>query len=260
MSEQRIQGTRVPLIAGNWKMNMTSDEGAHFVGELVRAIRKSDDREVVVAPAFTGLAAAAKAAQGSGLMVAAQDVFWEQKGAYTGEVSVGMLSGVGASGAIVGHSERRGYFGETDEQVAKKVEVLLAAGLQPIMCVGEKEQEREGGLTEEVLARQVPAGLSAVDPAQAAGMCIAYEPIWAIGTGRTATPEVAQEAIAFVRRQVAETLGGSAADSMRILYGGSVTPENIDILMHQPDIDGALVGGASLKVESFARIVDFQEI
>jgi triosephosphate isomerase len=248
---------RTPLIAGNWKMFKTSAEGAAFVRELAKEVGAAEDREVVVAPPFTGLYEAVKAAQGSRIAVAAQDVFWEWEGAYTGEVSATMLADLGVKAAIIGHSERRRYFGETDESVAKKVWASLEQKLLPIMCVGENEDEREGGLTEEVLTRQVPAGLASVRSEDAPNIAIAYEPIWAIGTGRTATPAVAQEAIAFVRGQVAAALGKRAAESVRILYGGSVGPHNIDELMAQQDIDGALVGGASLQIESFVRIVDF---
>ncbi len=191
--------------------------------------------------------------------MAAQDVFWEWEGAYTGEVSATMLADLGVKAAIIGHSERRRYFGETDESVAKKVWAALEQSLMPIMCVGETEEERDAGLTEEVLSRQVPAGLASVRPEDAPNVSIAYEPVWAIGTGRTATPEVAQEAVAFVRAQVAAALDKEAAESVRILYGGSVSPHNIDELMSQRDIDGVLVGGASLQVESFARIVNFQK-
>jgi triosephosphate isomerase (TIM) len=186
-------------------------------------------------------------------------VFWEGEGAYTGEVSATMLADLGVGAAIIGHSERRRYFDETDEGVAKKVWAALEKDLLPIMCVGETEEERDGGLTQEVLSRQVPAGLASVGPEDAAKVSLAYEPVWAIGTGRTATPAVAQEAIAFVRSQVASALGETSAQKVRILYGGSVGPHNIDELMAEPGIDGVLVGGASLQIESFARIVNFQE-
>ena len=248
---------RTPLIAGNWKMNKTSASGAEFVRRLVESIGSVKDREVVVAPPFSGLFEAVREASGSSIAIAAQDVFWEKEGAFTGEVSVEMLLDLGVSACIVGHSERRQYFGETDETVSKKVAAVVAAGMLPIMCVGENEQQREDGLTEEVLARQVPAGLASVSSEAACDVCIAYEPIWAIGTGRTATPDIAQLAIGFVRQQVADTLGEAAAQRVRILYGGSVTPDNVDELMAQDDIDGALVGGASLKIDSFRRIVDF---
>jgi triosephosphate isomerase len=259
MPEEGHGGGRKPLIVGNWKMFKTSAEGAAFVRELAKELGKVEGREVMVAPPFTGLYEAVKAAHDSGISVAAQDVFWEGEGAYTGEVSAAMLADLGVKAAIVGHSERRRYFGETDETVAKKVWAGLERGLLPIMCVGENEEEREAGLTERVLSRQVPAGLASARPEDGASVCVAYEPIWAIGTGHTATPEMAQEAIAFVRAQVARLLGEKVAGAVRILYGGSVGPHNIDELMAQPDIDGALVGGASLQVGSFARIVTYEK-
>jgi triosephosphate isomerase len=239
-------------------MFKTSAEGAGFIRELAEELGDVDDREVLVAPPFTGLFEAVKAAAGTSIKIAAQDVFWEEEGAYTGEVSAAMLAGLGVRAAIIGHSERRRYFGETDESVAKKVAATLEHGLLPIMCVGEVEQQREAGLTEEVLGRQVPAGLASVPPEAGAQIAIAYEPVWAIGTGRTATPEIAQEAIAFVRALAAKSMGKWAAQAVRVLYGGSVGPRNIDELMAQPDIDGALVGGASLQIESFARIVRYE--
>ncbi len=259
MVEHVLPPARVPLIVGNWKMFKTSDEGAAFVRELARELGRVQDREVMVAPPFTGLCEAVKAAEGSAISVAAQDVFWEWEGAYTGEVSAGMVAALGAKAAIIGHSERRRYFGETDETVAKKVWAALEKDLIPIMCVGENEEEREGGQTQKVLGRQVPAGLGSVRPEDAARVVVAYEPVWAIGTGHTATPAMAQEAIAFVRAQIASVIGERAAEQVRILYGGSVSPHNIDELMAEADIDGALVGGASLQVESFVRIVHFQK-
>lgn len=248
---------RVPLMAGNWKMYKTSGEGAAFVAELGRRLGALSDRDVVVAPPFTGLYEAVQAAEGTSISVSAQDVFWEPEGAYTGEVSAGMLADLGAAACIVGHSERRQFFAETDETVGKKVRAILDQGLLPIMCVGETEAEREEALTEKVLSTQVPAGLAFVRPDEAAGLAIAYEPIWAIGTGKTATPEIAQQAIAFIRGQVARALGEEAAEAVRILYGGSVKPDTIDELMAQADVDGVLVGGASLQVDSFSRIVRF---
>jgi triosephosphate isomerase (TIM) len=249
---------RVPLIAGNWKMFKTSEEGAAFVTELAAAVQGVDDRQIVVAPPFTGLVAAVRAAASTNIRVAAQDVFWEDEGAFTGEVSPAMLVDLGVSSVIIGHSERRQLFGETDANVQRKVPAALHHGLLPIMCVGETEAEREAGETEEVLARQLAQGLVLLQAEDAGCLAIAYEPIWAIGTGKTATPEIAQEAVAYIRRQLVEGAGAEAADAVRILYGGSVRPDNIDELMAQPDIDGVLVGGASLKVESFARIVRFQ--
>ncbi len=254
-----VAGRRLPLLAGNWKMYKTSREGAAFVTDLGSRLKGLSDREVVVAPPFTGLYEAVKAASGTPLLVAAQDVFYEEEGAYTGEVAPGMLADLGVRAVIIGHSERRGYFGETDTSVAKKVRASLNQGLLPIMCVGETESERTSGKTEAVLCTQIPAGLTLVRPEEAPQLSIAYEPIWAIGTGKTATPLMAQEAISFIRTQVSHTLGQKAAQALRILYGGSVKPDNIDELMAQPDIDGVLVGGASLTLDSFLRIVQFEE-
>lgn len=259
MSPAERRRERMPLVVGNWKMFKTSVEGAVFIRELAAGLGESPGREVLVAPPFTGLYEAVKAAEGTAVSVAAQDVFWEWEGAYTGEVSAGMLADLGVKAAIIGHSERRRYFGETDDSVAKKVWAAVDRGLLPIMCVGETEEEREAGATQEVLARQVSGGLSSVREEDADRVAIAYEPVWAIGTGRTATPDLAREAIGFVRRQVADTLGRKAADRVRILYGGSVGPDNIDELMAQQGIDGVLVGGASLQVGSFTRIVQFEK-
>jgi triosephosphate isomerase (TIM) len=253
------QGGRVPLIVGNWKMFKTSAEGAAFVRDLAAQIGAVSDRDVMVAPPFTALCEAARAAASTAVEVAAQDVFWEWEGAYTGEVSAAMLAELGVTAVIIGHSERRRYFSETDEWVSKKVWAALEHGLLPIMCVGETEDEREAGATEAVLSRQVPEGLAAARPEDAARIAIAYEPVWAIGTGKTATPEMAQQAIGFIRELVGASLGPDAHDAVRILYGGSVGPNNIDELMARPDIDGVLVGGASLQVASFARIVQFEK-
>lgn len=250
---------RTPLVVGNWKMFKTSGEGAAFVRALAAGLGGLEGREVMVAPPFTGLYEAANAARDTDISIAAQDVFWEWEGAYTGEVSAAMLADLGVRAAIIGHSERRRYFAETDDWVAKKVWSALDCGLLPIMCVGEDEDEREAGSTEEVLSRQVPAGLASVRDEDAPRLVVAYEPVWAIGTGKTATPDIAQESIAFVRKQVGAVLGKKAAGEVRILYGGSVGPDNIDELMDQADIDGVLVGGASLQVGSFTRIVQFEK-
>jgi triosephosphate isomerase len=249
---------RIPLMAGNWKMHKTSAEGAALVQELRGRLGNVTGVEVVVAPPFTGLAAAVEAAKGTGMTVAAQNCHWEDKGAFTGEVSPPMLVALGVRWVIIGHSERRHLFGETDEGVALKVRAALDHGLLPIMCVGETEGEREGGLTETVLSRQVARGLAETRAEEAALTVVAYEPVWAIGTGRTATPEIAQEACAFVRAQVGAALGAAEAETVRVLYGGSVKPDNVAELMARPDIDGALVGGASLDAGSFAGIVDFR--
>lgn len=248
----------MPLIAGNWKMNKTSREGALFIKNLADRIGAISDRQIVVAPPFTGLYEAVKAAEGASIGVVAQDVFWENEGAFTGEVAPGMLADLGVKGAIIGHSERRQFFGETDGSVGMKVRAALTSGLLPIMCVGETERERETGTTEEILARQVAAGLAGVRLKDGDLLAIAYEPIWAIGTGKTATPLIAQEAVAYIRSRAALALGEQAACEMRILYGGSVRRDNIDQLMAQPDIDGVLVGGASLDLDSFERIVRFE--
>ena len=257
MSATSAGSQRVPLIAGNWKMYKTSSEGAEFIRRLAQEVGDTAGREVVVAPAFTGLHAAVEAAESTAISVAAQDLFWEGEGAYTGEVSAKMLSDLGVAKTIIGHSERRRLFGENDMNVAKKVWAALQNSLAPLVCVGEDGEEREKGLTQEVLSRQVPAGLATLTPEHAGQLSIAYEPVWAIGTGKTATAQMAQEAIAFIREQV-RVIFGDAAQTVRILYGGSVSPKNIDELMRQPDIDGVLVGGASLDIESFARIVKFE--
>lgn len=253
-------GPRVPLIAGNWKMYKTSGEGAAFVRELVKTLSQVDDREVVVAPPFTGLFEAVRAAEGSRIAVASQDVFWETEGPYTGEVAAAMLVDLGVRAAIIGHSERRQCFGETDDIVARKIRATLDEGLLAIVCVGESDSERAAGLTDQVLSTQVPSALAVVRPDEAHLVAIAYEPIWAIGTGKTATPEMAQEVAAFVRSQVRMTLGANAARAVRVLYGGSVKVSTIDQLMVEPDIDGVLVGGASLQADAFARIVRFERL
>lgn len=248
---------RRPLIAGNWKMNKTIGEAVELAKEIVSAAAKTGDREVVIAPPFTALALVADTLKGSSVGLAAQDLFWEEKGAFTGEVSPLMLKDAGCSHVIVGHSERRQYFGETDETVCRKIKAALSAGLTPIVCIGELLSEREEGKTFAVIERQLRQGLNAISGEDAAKLVIAYEPVWAIGTGKTASPDQAQETHDFIRRQLAELFGKDIAETLRILYGGSVTPENIDDLMRMPDIDGALVGGASLKPESFGRIINF---
>jgi triosephosphate isomerase len=238
-------------------MHKTAGEGVAFVQALAARIGSVDDREVMVAPPFTGLAAAVTAARGTAIGVAAQDVFWNKEGAYTGEVAPGMLADLGVKAVIVGHSERRQLFGETDEWVSRKVRAALDGGLSPLVCVGESAAERERGFTNEVLARQIVSALSAVRSGESALLTIAYEPIWAIGTGQTATALVAQEAAAFCRTRVEDSVGRAGGTRIRVLYGGSVRPDNIDELMAQPDIDGVLVGGASLDLEAFCRIVGF---
>jgi triosephosphate isomerase len=244
---------RRPLVAANWKMNKTTGEAEAFLSALTGRVSELGDCEVVVCPPYTALAAATEIAAGSGIAVCAQNVHWEESGAFTGEVSIPMLADLGVAGAIIGHSERRQLFGETDEALARKVPALLGAGLLPILCCGETEGERDAGETEAVLRRQLEADLSEVGGADLARVVIAYEPIWAIGTGRTATPEQAQEACAFVRELVAARSAEGAA-AARIVYGGSVKPENAAELFALPDVDGGLVGGASLDPSDFAAI------
>ena len=249
---------RTPIVAGNWKLNLTLSEAAALAAQLRDAGAGSVGREVVVAPVFTALAAVAAALKGSGIKVAAQDLFWEGRGAYTGEVSAPLLLDAGAEAAIVGHSERRQLFGETDEGVNRKTRAALAAGLLPIVCVGETLAERESGAVEAVLGRQVRGALEGFAGDRVAALAVAYEPVWAIGTGRTATPAQANEAHAFIRGLISSGFGATVSARVRILYGGSVTPATVDELMREPEIDGVLVGGASLKADSFLRIVNFR--
>jgi triosephosphate isomerase len=248
---------RRPVIAGNWKMYKTPSEAAGFLHDLAPLVSASNHAEIVVCPPFVAVAAAVDAARGTNIGVGAQDVFWLKEGAYTGEVSAPMLVAAGCTWVIVGHSERRQYFGETDESVLKKTAAALDAGLSPIVCVGERLEEREAGRTEHVLAAQCAGGICGLSPEQFARIVIAYEPVWAIGTGRTATPEIASQAHHFLREQIALRFGNDAAGACRILYGGSVKPDNVKGLMAQEDLDGALVGGASLDPASFAAIVNF---
>jgi len=247
---------RVPFVAANWKMFKTVDETVAFVTALRTQAQHGADVEVVIAPPFTAIRAAADAARGSSLGIAAQDMYWEREGAFTGEVSAGMIKDAGAGYVIIGHSERRRLFGETDETVNKKLVAALAADLTPIVCIGETLDERDAGRTLEVLDRQIEAGLRSLSEAQVASLVIAYEPVWAIGTGRNATPAQAGEAHAHIRGRLRQWFGAAAADQCHVLYGGSVKPDNIKDLMALPDVDGALVGGASLTVPSFAAIVD----
>jgi len=251
--------TRMPLIAGNWKMHYTAAEAVALVEELKQGITRFHDREVVVAPTFTALAAVARALSGSPIRLAAQNCHWEKQGAYTGEISAPMLRDVGCHYVIIGHSERRQYFRETDQEINRKAAALLAHGLAPILCIGEALEQRQGGKTLDVLREQLSGGLSGLDAPPADRIVIAYEPVWAIGTGLTATTEQAQEAHAFIRERLVERFNKGVANQIRILYGGSVKPDNVDALMAMPDIDGVLVGGASLKGPSFVRIVEFQK-
>ncbi|HXK09999.1 MAG TPA: triose-phosphate isomerase [Vicinamibacteria bacterium] len=249
---------RRKLIAGNWKMFKTVSEAVALVEEIRKGAAGAPG-DTLVAPPYTSLVAAVAAAKGSPVAVAAQNMHFEKEGAFTGEVSAVMLKDVGVTHAILGHSERRQYFAETDEGVARKTKVALDNGLGPISCVGETLAEREAGRTMEVVGRQVDAILDAVSADEAKRVVIAYEPVWAIGTGKVATPEQAQEVHAFIRRRVAAKHGQAVADALRILYGGSVKPDNVKGLMALSDVDGALVGGASLKADSFLKLVHYDK-
>jgi triosephosphate isomerase len=246
---------RRSLVAGNWKLHNTVAESTALARELKAKLAGARDVEVAVAPVFTALAAVRHALEGTSIHLAGQNVHWEDKGAFTGEVSAPLLRDVGCSMCIVGHSERRQYFGETDAGVNKKTRALLSHGLVPIVCVGETLAERETGRTTDVVLGQLDGGLAGLSVPDAAKLVVAYEPVWAIGTGRTASPGDAQEVHAAIRARVAERFDAAVAGGMRILYGGSVKPENAADLMSQPDIDGALVGGASLSPASFVPIV-----
>lgn len=248
---------RKPVIAGNWKMYKTIAEAVDFVTQVKPLVAAAAHCEVIVAPPFTALRAVAEAVKGSNIAVAAQNVHWDKEGAHTGDVAPGMLLEAGCTHVIIGHSERRHDHGETDEQVNRKVKATLAAGLLPIVCVGETLAEREAGKTEEVLQRQFQGGFAGLTPQDFSRIIVAYEPVWAIGTGRTATPEMAGESHRYFRGLVRNQFGEAVAGSLRILYGGSVKPDNVAGLMAQEEIDGALVGGASLKPDSFAALVNY---
>ena len=248
---------RKPLIAANWKMYKTPAQAAEFVKNFLPLVADNDRDEIVLCPSATSLATVVAAVQGSGIAVGAQNMHYAEEGAYTGEISPLMLKAVGATHVIIGHSERRQYFGETDEMVNQKIHAAVKNSLTPILCIGEDLEQREAGKTEEVLLRQAEKALKGVVPETAESFIIAYEPIWAIGTGRTATPEMAGLAHFHIRSEVARLLGRKTADCIRILYGGSVKPDNASALLNQPEIDGALVGGASLDPQSFAKIVDY---
>jgi triosephosphate isomerase (TIM) len=248
---------RRPVMAGNWKMYKTPAETLAFFEKFRPLVDRSSHAEVVICPPFVDLPAAVWSIEGTRIQIGAQNLHWAAEGAFTGEVSAGMLRAVGCKWVIVAHSERRQYFGETEETALRKLVAAVEAGLTPIYCVGERLEEREGGKTHQVLARQMNDCACKLPPEQFSRITIAYEPVWAIGTGKVATPEIAANAHAFIRSQVRETFGDAAADACRILYGGSVKPDNIKGLMEQDDIDGALVGGASLDPASFAAIVNF---
>jgi len=251
---------RKKLMAANWKMYKTPDQTREFFRDFLPLVEKHDRDEIAVCPPFVNVPAAVEAAKGSNIAVGAQNMYWEKEGAFTGEISTGMLLAVGCTHVIIGHSERRQYFGETDDTVNLKLKAALEAGLVPIVCVGEVLEEREAGLTEDVLRRQCLRAFHAISGKKAAKLVIAYEPVWAIGTGRTATPQLASEAHQVIRSEAGKALGEELAENLRILYGGSVKPENAKALMSEAEIDGALVGGASLVPKSFAAIVKYYRI
>ncbi len=251
--------TRTPLLAGNWKMWGTRGEAAALSTALTAVVGRTPGREVMIAPPFTALDVVRSVLDGSAIQLGAQNLHWEPKGAFTGEISAPMLVEAGCTYVIIGHSERRQLFGETNETVNKRLHAALAAGLTPVVCVGETLQERDADATVQVVERQVVAGLAGISPAALAKSVVAYEPVWAIGTGKTATPAQAQDVHRTIREQLAKVADQHTADRVRILYGGSVKPDNIDSLMAEPDVDGALVGGASLVAEQFIRIVQFEE-
>jgi triosephosphate isomerase len=249
---------RRPILAGNWKMNMTATQARELASKLIPLVSGAKDRDIVLGPPFTSISAVADAIKGTNIGLAAQNLHWEDRGAFTGEISADMLLDSGCKYVIIGHSERRQYFGETDETVNKKVNQALKKGLLPILCVGETLAEREAGRLNDIISRQVTVGLKDISAEDMKKVVIAYEPVWAIGTGKTATPEQANEVHALIREKVMALYGAEIAEGLRIQYGGSVTPENVSQLMAKPDIDGALVGGASLKPESFAALVNFK--
>jgi triosephosphate isomerase len=247
------------VIAGNWKMYKTIADTRAFFAAFAPLVAEAGYCDIVIAPPFTSIPAAVESAKGTKISIAGQNVFWEKEGAFTGEISAPMLVGVGCRYVIIGHSERRQLFGETDETVARRTKAALAAGLTPIVCVGETLAEREGGHTERVCERQLSGGLGALTAEEFSRILMAYEPVWAIGTGRTATPEIAAASHRYLRQCVAQKFSPQHAAALRILYGGSVKPDNIVGLMAQEELDGALVGGASLDPKSFAAIVSGSE-
>jgi triosephosphate isomerase len=246
---------RIPFIAANWKMNKTVHEAVVFIKEFRSMVKDIEDVEIVVAPPFTAIHAVAEAARNTTVGVAGQHMYWEKPGAFTGEVSGEMLREAGAEYVILGHSERRRLFGDTDETVNRRLIAALAARLTPIVCIGETLEEREANQTLTVLDRQIKVGLDSMTGEQVASLVIAYEPVWAIGTGRNATPEQAGEAHAHIRQRLRQWFGGDAAEACHVIYGGSVKADNIQVLVSLPDVDGALVGGASLEIRGFFDIV-----
>jgi triosephosphate isomerase len=248
-------GPRRLWLGGNWKMFKTIPEAIRFIRELKAGLPLSPTAEIILAPAFTALQAAARELEGSPVLLAAQDVHWVEEGAFTGEISTRMLLDAGCSYCIIGHSERRHWFHESDKEVHEKLKACLQAGLKPVFCVGETLEERENGQVREVIRRQVLTAVADFSEQEMTQGVIAYEPVWAIGTGKTASPEAAQEVQALIRRLIEEAFNKRVAMEKRIVYGGSVTPETIKALVSEPDIDGALVGGASLKAESFLALI-----
>jgi triosephosphate isomerase len=248
---------RKKLIAANWKMYKTPTEAREYIAAFLPQVRDHRRDDIVLCPTFVCIPAVVAALGQSSIGVGGQDVSWEKEGPYTGEVSAHMLRAVGCSHVIIGHSERRQLFGETDDAVNRKLRISLTSGLQPIVCVGEVLAEREAGLTEDVLRRQCGIAFRDISGLEAVPLVVAYEPVWAIGTGKTATPEMAADAHSVIRTEAAKAFGDQVAQNLRVLYGGSVKPENATALMSQPEIDGALVGGASLDPYSFARIVKY---
>ena len=250
---------RTPLIAGNWKMFKTSPQAVESASRLVELVADTTDVDIMIAPVFTALDPVSNVVKNSRVGLGAQNLHWEKEGAYTGEISADMLVSAGCQYVIIGHSERRQYFGETDETVNKKIQAAITAGLIPVFCVGETEDEREAGQTFSVLDKQVKKGLEGKFAEDLRTLVIAYEPVWAIGTGKTASKEQAQEAHQYIRSLIDKSFGNALSQAVRILYGGSVKPDNISQLMQMPDIDGGLVGGASLKADSFSQIVKFKK-
>lgn len=248
---------RKKLIAANWKMYKTPDQTREFFSAFLPLVKSHSRDEIVICPPCVNISAAIDASKGSNVGVGAQNMFWEKEGAYTGEISAPMIVATGCSHVIIGHSERRQYFGETDDTVNQKLKVALDAGLTPIACVGEVLEEREAGITDDVLRRQCSIAFRGMSAERAAKLVIAYEPVWAIGTGKTATPQIAESAHLTIRGEAAKAFGKQFADQVRILYGGSVKPDNAKALMSEEDIDGALVGGASLDPKNFAAIVQY---
>ncbi len=247
---------RKPIIAGNWKMNMTPSEARNLINDL-KPLVKDAGCDVVICPPYVDLALASELVKGSNIHLGAQNIHWAEKGAFTGEVSANMLKELGVEYAIIGHSERRQYFGETDETVNARAKAAIAAGITPIICVGESLEERESGKTEAKVRAQVEKGLEGIAAEDVAKLVIAYEPIWAIGTGKTATDEQANETIGVIRETVAKVFGADTGAAVRIQYGGSMNPKNVKGLMAMPEIDGGLIGGASLKAVDFSQVVNY---